>query len=354
MHHLGGEFQEARDIDAHDRRRNHAEIRERGVAAADRRQAEEDVAEVVGLGDVLHLRPGVGDGDETVGSAARALEEILLEDVGLERAAGLAGDDEERLGEIDLALDGADLRGIGGVEHMQLGESGNRAEGHAHDFGAEAGAAHAQEQRVFETAGAHLRGDVLEVLDVGDLVVDDSQPADPLGLVGAAPQRGVAAPQAAGFVVGLPVGERGLDRGGQFGGELGGLAVDLGGSLAGGLEQRFESRGELLDTVVCQFVRDLFHGDAGLGEGFHGVLRGFQVFHQAGARSAVVAEGVEGGGRNGVDGVRADQLFDVHDVAVAGVLGAGAGPQQALGLGAFGGQRGPALACSRAGYSNGK
>ena len=31
-----------------------------------------------------------------------ALEEILLEDVGFERAAGLAGDDEEGLGEVDL------------------------------------------------------------------------------------------------------------------------------------------------------------------------------------------------------------------------------------------------------------
>ena len=36
-----------------------------------------------------------------------ALEEILFVDVGLERAAGLAGDDEKRFREVDLFLDGS-------------------------------------------------------------------------------------------------------------------------------------------------------------------------------------------------------------------------------------------------------
>ena len=45
---------------------HHAEIRKRGITSADAGQAEEDVAEVIGFGDLLHLRAGIGDGDETV------------------------------------------------------------------------------------------------------------------------------------------------------------------------------------------------------------------------------------------------------------------------------------------------
>ena len=63
---------------------------------------EEDVPEAVCFGDLLHLRAGIGDGDETLpcfGCAddlLHAFEEILLEDVRLERAAGLARNDENR------------------------------------------------------------------------------------------------------------------------------------------------------------------------------------------------------------------------------------------------------------------
>ena len=49
------------------------------------------------------------------------------------------------------------------------------------------------------------------------------------------------------------------------------------------------------------------------------------------------------GGRHRVDGVRADQLLDIEHVAVGLVLGAGAGPQQPLGLGPLLGQTLPAL-----------
>ena len=46
------------------RGRDHAEIRERGIAAADAGHAEENVAEVVALRHFLHLRTRIGDGDE--------------------------------------------------------------------------------------------------------------------------------------------------------------------------------------------------------------------------------------------------------------------------------------------------
>src|SRR5438128_12668074 len=47
---------------------------------------------------------------------------------------------------------------------------------------------------------------------------------------------------------------------------------------------------------------------------------------------AVIAERVEGCGRNGVYRVRANELFHVKHVAVFGILRAGAGPEQALRL----------------------
>ena len=46
-------------------------------------------------------------------------------------------------------------------------------------------------------------------------------------------------------------------------------------------------------------------------------------------------------GRDGVDGVRSDQLLDVEDIAVSGILGARAGPEHALCLGALRAKRVP-------------
>ena len=57
---------------------------------------------------------------------------------------------------------------------------------------------------------------------------------------------------------------------------------------------------------------------------------------------AVIAEGVKGGRRNGVNRVGADQFFDVEHVAILRVLGAGAGPQQPLRLRALCRKRLPA------------
>ena len=70
---------------------------------------------VVAFGHLLHLRSGVGDRDEVAADfigadrLLRALEEILFEDVGFERAARFAGDDEQRLRNIDLMFEAFDL-----------------------------------------------------------------------------------------------------------------------------------------------------------------------------------------------------------------------------------------------------
>src|ERR1700674_415562 len=138
--------EELAGVEAHRRGGNHAEVRERGVASADGRQAVENVAEVVALGDQLHLRARIGDRDK---AAARlvfililiaadgllhALEEVLLVDVGLEGAAGLAGNYEERFGEVKLFLDTPDLRRVGGVEYVQAREARGLPKGQGEHF----------------------------------------------------------------------------------------------------------------------------------------------------------------------------------------------------------------------------
>ena len=50
-------------------------------------------------------------------------------------------------------------------------------------------------------------GDAGEPLDVGELVVGDAQPAEPLRLVPSAPERGVALPEPPGLAGCLPLGE---------------------------------------------------------------------------------------------------------------------------------------------------
>ncbi len=79
-------------------------------------------------------RAGIGDGDEAragAGGAQRllgALVEIRLEDVGLRGRARLAGDDEQRVLDVDRIVERLDLRRVGGVEHMQLRPAGEAAE----------------------------------------------------------------------------------------------------------------------------------------------------------------------------------------------------------------------------------
>ena len=62
--HFFRALEELAGVEAHGRGGNHAEVRERRVASADGRQAIENVAEAVALGDLLHLRAGVGDRDK--------------------------------------------------------------------------------------------------------------------------------------------------------------------------------------------------------------------------------------------------------------------------------------------------
>jgi hypothetical protein len=96
--------------------------------------------------------------------------------------------------------------GIGGIEHVQLGEALDLTEGEAQHFRAQTGAAHAQQQSVLEFGFLDVRGDGLQRGDILDLFVADGQPPEPLVFVGTAPQRGIFLPQPRNLIVALPVG----------------------------------------------------------------------------------------------------------------------------------------------------
>ena len=119
------------------------------------------------------------------------------------------------------------------------------------------------------------------------------------------------------------------------------LVCDRAVKLVGGV-------GELLDAVLDQFGRDRIQRDAGFIERFQHVAGVVDIFFEAVARLAVVAERIERRRRHGVDGVGADQFLDIEDVAVVLVLGAGGSPQQPLRLGALGGEFLPAGTCEQA------
>jgi hypothetical protein len=110
VHHQFRAVEYASDIDAHQRRRHHAEVRERRIAPADARHAEEHLTEPLALGNLLKRRAGIGDGHEvTAGmrlsdSALHAFLKIFQQEDGLERRAGLARHDEERVRQVQGTL----------------------------------------------------------------------------------------------------------------------------------------------------------------------------------------------------------------------------------------------------------
>ena len=115
-HHLGP-VEQLGHFHARDCRRNHAEIGEGRVPPTDPRHSLVDLPKTIRLGLSLQLRTGIGNGDESPAGPLRAnrpphaVEEVVLENLGLKRAARFARHDEQRLGRIDFRLQRADLRG---------------------------------------------------------------------------------------------------------------------------------------------------------------------------------------------------------------------------------------------------
>ncbi len=161
--------------------------------------AECNVPEPIALGDLLQLRAGIGDGDEARSRLARrrpplrALEEILLQDIRLERAAGLARHDEERSGRIDRAFDGPDLRRIGRIEHQQLGAAGLLPERLGQHLRSEARSAHAEKQDVGEALLPDVRRPGLRARRSG-LRCSSTMSSQPSHFASSAPVQSAASP----------------------------------------------------------------------------------------------------------------------------------------------------------------
>ena len=157
--------------------------------------------EPVAFGDLLHLRAGVGDGDEPAAGllAAHELldagEKVLAEDVRLERRPRLARDDEQGVLQIDGALEGLHLGRIGRIEHMKLRKPVDLPERRSDDFRAEARSAHAEEQDMREPGAPDRIAYTDQALDVRELVVRDAEPPKPLRFILAAPQGRIATPE---------------------------------------------------------------------------------------------------------------------------------------------------------------
>jgi hypothetical protein len=217
-HHLGRAAQQPFDVEALQRRRHHAEVRQRRVPPADAFDAWKDGTECVGACFLLELRSGIGDGDEMLAGllphdGASTVPEVRFEDARLERRTGLAGDHVERARWVATFVEGAHLRRIGGIEHREARESGLDGERHGQHFRAQARAAHAEQQDVLEAGGAHFGLQAAQRLEIGTLLGGDSQPTQPTRFVGAGPQAGVAGPQAARAVFRIPALEAGIDCG---------------------------------------------------------------------------------------------------------------------------------------------
>ena len=191
------------DVDAGGRSRYQSERRQHGVASADRGFAVENPREALFGRRLLQRRAGIGHRDEAMSGLAganrlgNAIEEIVLHRVGLGGAAGFAGDDEQSFGDIDGFFHRADLYGIGRIQHVQFREAGFLRKSFRQHLGAQARSAHAEHDGVGEGLPLHAPRKILVVGDIG--VACAVQPAQPLVLILAGPDRSVLPPQPSDF-----------------------------------------------------------------------------------------------------------------------------------------------------------
>src|SRR6266481_4372180 len=95
------------------------------------------------------------------------------------------------------------------------------------------------------------------MLDMRDLVVGDSQPAEPVIFIGSSPERGIPSPQAAPFVIFLPIRERSVDCGSELLRQGVGNGIDLRrGLTALPGSRRFQQLREGVNELVKSFVQE--------------------------------------------------------------------------------------------------
>ena len=177
-----GRRAEGRDVDAAQRGRDEAEVRQHRVAPADVGVVGEDVLEAALSRQRRERCPGIGD-RRVAARVGKAVPTVGQQRVDLEGPTRLRRDDHEGVVEIDLG----NGRRIGGVEHRQPRAVDRRPQ----DLGAERRAAHSQQHDMTGVDTGGPRGHVLGV----DAAVD-VQPAQPGRRdVAVRPQREVAIQQ---------------------------------------------------------------------------------------------------------------------------------------------------------------
>src|SRR5664280_3582809 len=111
-----------------------------------------------------------------------------------------------------------------------------------------------------------------------------------------------------------------------------------------GLHQLVEGLGERCDPLGLECPAHVLHIDSGIGQCRHHLVGSGEVGVDGTGHRAVIKKGRDGGIRQCVDGVGADEGIHVGQVRVRRVLGGGGRPQRALYVGSLGGEGVPALA----------
>ena len=187
----------------HQRGRHETEERERRVSAADVGGIDEEVAELFGARPTGEARVFVGDRDEVIGPARHtglleAASKIRGERVGLDRPSRLARENVE--GFSRRGDRGAHRRGIGRIQHVQLGPAWPNPQHAAKNLRRQTRAAHAEQHDVREPVTFDGFGECLEAVQRFRHEDRRGQPPEPVGdrllhdRIGA-PGRWLTAPQ---------------------------------------------------------------------------------------------------------------------------------------------------------------
>ena len=147
--------------------------------------------------------------------------------------------------------------------------SGNLAERHAQNFRTQARSAHAEQKNVLEAGAPDFLGKIPQLDRVRDLFFGNVQPAQPVGLIVAGPQRRVALPKALHLVARLPIADGGLHRRGEGFGQRSFQAAQAVFPLACVLfldrgQQFVECIGKQLHSIIRQLGGHFLDRDAGL------------------------------------------------------------------------------------------
>ena len=171
LRHAFGPFEQPNDVDAQERRRDHAEIGERRVPSADVRVAVEDRPEPLLFCQRLERRPRVGNGYKIFSGAAAfepfdALMKVSEEVKCFRGSARFAGHQEQRLGRIQRLFDVFDGRRHSRVEYVEVEVARRGAKCGAANVGTKAASSHAQQQRLLEAALPNLFCKIHNALNV--------------------------------------------------------------------------------------------------------------------------------------------------------------------------------------------